>query len=73
MVQTWAAELEDLGSVRLNAIDPGATATTMRAQAFPAENPNDLKTAAEIMPTYLYLLGPDSTGVNGQSIKAQNR
>ena len=42
MVQTWAAELEDLGSVRLNAIDPGATATTMRAQAFPAENPNDL-------------------------------
>ncbi len=73
MVQTWGAELDGLGSVRVNAIDPGATRTNMRAQAFPAENPTALKTAAEIMPAYLYLLGPDSKGINGQSIKAQDR
>jgi NAD(P)-dependent dehydrogenase (short-subunit alcohol dehydrogenase family) len=73
MVQTWGAELDGLGTVRVNAIDPGATRTNMRAQAFPAENPTDLKTPAEIMPAYLYLLGPDSRGVNGRSIKAQNR
>jgi NAD(P)-dependent dehydrogenase (short-subunit alcohol dehydrogenase family) len=73
MVQTWAAELEGIGSVRINSINPGATGTNMRAQAFPAENPTELKTADEIMPAYLYLLGPDSVGVNGQSINAQNR
>ena len=73
MMQTWASELDGLGAIRINAINPGGTRTTMRAQAFPAENPNELKTAEDIMPTYLYLLGPDSTGVNGQSINAQNR
>lgn len=73
MVQTWAAELEGLGNVRVNVINPGATRTNMRAQAYPAENPNSLKSAEEIMPAYLYLLGADSSEVNGQSINAQNR
>ena len=71
MMQTWAAELEGLGSIRVNAVNPGATRTQMRAQAFPAENPDSLKTAEDIMPAYLYLLGPDSASVNGQSIDAQ--
>ena len=73
MVQTWAAELDELGSVRVNAISPGATATDMRAQAFPAEDPTRLKSAEAIMPMYLYLLGPDSKTINGQSINAQSR
>ena len=73
MVQTWAAELGGLGTVRVNAINPGATATDMRAQAFPAEDPTRLKSAEAIMPTYLYLLGPDSKTINGQSINAQSR
>ena len=71
MVQVWASELEGLGSVRVNAINPGATSTGMRAQAFPAENPGSLKSAEEIMPAYLYLLGSDSKAVNGQSVDAQ--
>lgn len=73
MVQTWASEIEGLGSVRINAINPGATRTNMRAQAFPAENPYDLATAEDIMPAYLYLLGPDSKHINGQSLDAQIR
>ena len=73
MVQTWAAELGGLGTVRVNAINPGATATDMRAQAFPAEDPTRLKSAEAIMPMYLYLLGPDSKTINGQSINAQSR
>jgi len=73
MMQTWAAELEGLGSIRVNVVNPGATRTKMRAQAFPAENPDSLKTAEDIMPAYLYLLGPDSASVNGQSIDAQIR
>jgi len=71
MVQVWASELEGLGSVRINAINPGATRTSMRMQAFPAEDPTTLTTAEQIMPTYLYLLGADSKAVNGQSSDAQ--
>ena len=71
MVQVWASELEGLGSVRVNAINPGATGTSMRMQAFPAENPGSVTSPEKIMPTYLYLLGADSAAVNGQSIDAQ--
>ena len=71
LVQTWAAEVEGMGALRINAINPGATRTQMRATAYPAENPETLKTAADITPTYLYLLGDASLGINGQSLDAQ--
>ena len=71
LVQTWAAEVEGMGALRINAINPGATRTQMRATAYPAENPETLKTATDITPAYLYLLGDDSLGVNGQSLDAQ--
>jgi NAD(P)-dependent dehydrogenase (short-subunit alcohol dehydrogenase family) len=73
MMQVWASEIDGLGSVRINVINPGATKTQMRAEAFPAEDPTLLKTPLEIMPAYMYLLGSDSLGVNGQSIDAQIR
>jgi len=71
LVQTWASELEDLCSVRINCINPGATGTRMRAQAYPAENPESIASTQDIMPAYLYLMGADSKAVNGQSIDAQ--
>ncbi|MBM7399820.1 NAD(P)-dependent dehydrogenase (short-subunit alcohol dehydrogenase family) [Pseudomonas sp. M5] len=52
-------------------INPGATRTAMRAQAYPSENPQNNPLPEEIMPVYLYLMGPDSTGVNGQAFNAQ--
>jgi len=73
MVQTWAAENAGLNSVRINCINPGATSTQMRATAFPAENPESIASPKDIMPAYLYLMGPDSHQVNGQSIDAQRK
>ena len=43
----------------------------MRLEAYPAENRDLLKGAEEILATYVYLLGPDSRGVTGQSLDAQ--
>jgi hypothetical protein len=43
----------------------------MRLEAFPGEDRDALKTAEDILPTYIYLLGPDSKGVTGQSLDAQ--
>ncbi|MBT8087083.1 MAG: SDR family NAD(P)-dependent oxidoreductase, partial [Gammaproteobacteria bacterium] len=59
------------GSIRSNCINPGATRTDMRLMAFPAEDREKLKSPEEILAAYIYLLGPDSQGVTGQSIDAQ--
>ena len=59
------------GNLRVNCINPGATRTNMRLEAFPAEDRDALKRPEEILPTYMYLLGPDSRGVTGQSLDAQ--
>ena len=71
MMQVLADELENTSNVRVNSINPGATRTAMRATAYPAEDPNTLKTPEDIMPAYLYLLGPDSKGITGQAFSAQ--
>jgi len=61
-----------VSNIRVNSINPGATRTQMRAQAYPAEDPKTIPTAEEIMPIYLYLLGPDSSDINGQAMDAQS-
>jgi hypothetical protein len=43
----------------------------MRAKAYPAEDPQTLKTAEQIMPTYLFLMGNESIDTNGQALNAQ--
>lgn len=71
LVQMLSDELANTSNIRVNAINPGATRTSMRASAYPGENPESVKAPAEIMPLYLYLLGPDSQGITGQSFDAQ--
>ncbi len=71
LAQTLADELENISSVRVNTINPGATRTDMRAFAYPAEDPMTLKAPEDIVAPYLYLLGPDSADVTGCSLDAQ--
>ena len=68
---TLADELEHSGNVRVNALNPGPVRTRMRAQAFPAEDPSPLLLPEQIVQPYLWLLGPASRGVNGQSLDCQ--
>ena len=58
-------------SLRSNCINPGATRTNMRLAAFPAEDRDTLKRPEDILAPYIYLLGPDSKGVTGESFDAQ--
>ena len=71
LMQVIADEEDGLTSVRANSINPGGTRTSMRASAFPAEDPASLPTAEDIMPAYLYLMGEESKHVNGQALHAQ--
>ncbi|HSD69833.1 MAG TPA: YciK family oxidoreductase [Woeseiaceae bacterium] len=57
--------------LKVNCVNPGATRTNMRLQAYPAEDRARLKTPDEVLPVYIYLLGPDSHGITGQSLDAQ--
>lgn len=70
LMQVLADEYQG-SSLRVNCINPGGTRTAMRASAFPEENPALLKTPADIMPTYLYVMGHDSRHESGISFDAQ--
>lgn len=70
MMQVLAEE-HDCQQLRVNCINPGGTRTKMRANAFPYEDAARLKTPAEIMPLYLYLMGDDSKNKTGISFDAQ--
>lgn len=71
LCQVWAAELANTSRVRVNVINPGATNTAMRRTAYPAEPPTTNPAPEALMPSYLYLLGPDSRNMTGCSFDAQ--
>lgn len=71
LMQVMADEIDGLTAIRANSVNPGGTRTDMRAQAYPGENPHNNPTPDAIMPVYLYLMGPDSQGINGQAFDAQ--
>ncbi len=71
LMQVLADEAEGITPIRANSVNPGATRTSMRAQAYPGENPVNNPLPEDIMPVYLYLMGPDSKGTNGQALDAQ--
>lgn len=73
LMEVLADELAGTSAVRVNAINPGPTNTAMRRAAYPAEEPTKNPFPEALMPLYLYLLGPDSRGVTGQSFDAQQR
>jgi len=66
LMQIIADETETNTPVRANSLDPGPVATPMRRLAFPGEDPATLPQPGDLMPAYLYLMGPDSKGVSGE-------
>jgi len=60
MVRTYAQELQKT-DVCANLINPGATRTTMRAQAMPGENPETVKLADSVVDHFVELALPSCT------------
>ncbi len=69
--QVLADEIQGTTRIRVNCINPGGTRTAMRRMAYPGETPDSRPEPATIMNTYLYLMGPDSAGISGQSLDCQ--
>jgi NAD(P)-dependent dehydrogenase (short-subunit alcohol dehydrogenase family) len=57
-VQCYARETE-VTNMRVNLLDPGATATAMRAKAMPGENPDTLPQPEDVAKLVVEMLSPD--------------
>ncbi len=71
LAQVLASELENLTPIRVNTLNPGPARTSMRVQAYPAENPATVLPPEALTSAYLALLGPASRGITGQAFDAQ--
>jgi NAD(P)-dependent dehydrogenase (short-subunit alcohol dehydrogenase family) len=69
--QVLSEELSGITQIRVNALNPGAVRTTLRRQAYPAEDAGRLATPQSITRTYIALLGPASRGISGGRFDAQ--
>ena len=56
LVLAYGEEVKNLAPVKVAILDPGATATTMRARAFPGEDPATLKAPAAVAGALVELL-----------------
>lgn len=70
LMKIQAAEWKTLPTLRANVIIPGPVDSPSRAKSHPGELAASRRAPAELMPAYLYLIGPDSRGVTGQIIAA---
>ncbi len=72
LMKILASELETNTPVRVNSIYPGQVRTNLRLRTYPAADPAQWADPESIMDAYLYLMGPDSVGVTGQTLNAQD-
>jgi NAD(P)-dependent dehydrogenase (short-subunit alcohol dehydrogenase family) len=70
LMRSWADETKSY-PLRVNAADPGATRTAMRAQAVPGEDPSTLPHPSEIAARILPMASPDLTRT-GQIYQARH-
>jgi NAD(P)-dependent dehydrogenase (short-subunit alcohol dehydrogenase family) len=57
LVKTYAREVEN-SAVRVNLVNPGPTRTSMRAKAYPGEDPATLKAPEDVAETFVRLAEP---------------
>lgn len=68
LMETLADELEN-SAIRVNSIAPGPTRTSLRAWAFPGEDPQSIPSPESRVMNYLYLAGPDSRDLTGRKFE----
>ena len=68
--QIFADETENAGRIKVYSINPGATRTGMRAQAYPGEDPLSVPLAENHMQLMLWLLQATTPAANGSRLPA---
>lgn len=68
MLRTWALELENEPQLRFNSYFPGPTRSALRARGYMGDAAQaSSRPPEEAVPGLLWLLGPDSRGITGQT------
>ena len=71
LMKIQASEWLSSPNLRANALLPGPVASPSRAKTHPGEVAASQRQPEELMPFYLYLMGPDSRGVTGIVVNCQ--
>ena len=61
LAEIFKDELEATTKIKVFNFDPGKTRTNMRAAAYPAEDPNTLKSPTELIDCYLWFFNKESS------------
>ncbi len=72
LAKVQADEWENMSNLRINVIVPGIVNSPQRAKTHPGEVKQKMRQPEDLMPTYLYLMGPDSRGISGQTVFCQS-
>lgn len=72
LMQTLAAELEGTTEIRVNSFDPGVVATTLRRNAYPAEDPTPLNRPEDVAVAFVYLMDPVSAETHGRALRMRS-
>ena len=68
LVKVQADEWESMPNLRINTVVPGIVNSPQRAKTHPGEIKQTMRQPEDLMKTYLYLMGPDSKRVSGQTV-----
>jgi len=71
LTQVLADETDTVTRIRVNSVNPGRMRTSMRAKAYPGEDPATVPLPKDVLAPFLYLLGPDGRGTSGCRFDAQ--
>lgn len=71
LAQIQADEWDALPNLRINAVVPGPVDSPQRQRTHPGDVKTHLPQPEELMPVYLFLMGPDSRGTTGQVMACQ--
>jgi len=72
MVKIMTDEWEMATNLRVNTLIPGIVNSSQRAKTHPGEVKKTMCQPEDLMPAYLYLMGPDSKGAKGQVVCCQD-
>lgn len=71
LMQVLADETDTVTRIRVNSVNPGKMRTSMRAKAYPGEDPATVPLPQDVLAPFLCLLGPDGRGISGRRFDAQ--
>lgn len=71
LMKLFTEETKNHTPLRFNCINPGAVRTNMRAHAYPGEDPDTLKTPAQIIHPYIALMDDKSCHIKGAVVCCQ--